>query len=72
MGRRHRVPHRRTHAVLRKTRHGDRSVDIDVPGPVDLARQNAGACGRHRIISRTLAVAARKLAEQRNAQAGGA
>ena len=31
VGQRHRVPHRRTARCARKTRHGDRSVDIDVP-----------------------------------------
>ncbi|GAB3398581.1 ribose-phosphate pyrophosphokinase [Massilia agilis] len=52
------------HAVLTKTRHGDRSVDIEVP---DLAAWR----GRTPVVvddiassGRTLAVAARKLAEQ--------
>ncbi|WP_024889076.1 ribose-phosphate pyrophosphokinase [Luteimonas huabeiensis] len=52
------------HAVLRKTRHGDRAVEIDVP---DLSRHR----GRTAVLvddiassGRTLAVAARKLSEQ--------
>lgn len=52
------------HAVLRKTRHGDRSVDIDVPdlsiwrGRTPVLVDDIASSGR------TLAVAARKLAEQ--------
>ena len=52
------------HAVLRKTRHGDRSVDIDVPDLSVWRDRTPVLVDDIASSGRTLAVAAHKLAEQ--------